>query len=121
VIDDEGEKVHGVWYIPPEERMGPGFGAVLRLERVCVMSAKQQEYKRLFRNHVNSFNLWHLACIKLLAAKKQNGEKKQDLELLELEVKRCSSMQQKDISLLAQVRRGSIQSEFLINASAVVS
>jgi hypothetical protein len=25
VIDDEGEKVHGVWYLPPEERIGPDF------------------------------------------------------------------------------------------------
>lgn len=23
VVDDEGEKVYGVWYIPPEERTGP--------------------------------------------------------------------------------------------------
>jgi hypothetical protein len=23
VLDDEGEKVHGVWYLPPEERIGP--------------------------------------------------------------------------------------------------
>jgi hypothetical protein len=23
VIDDEGEKVHGVWYLPLEERIGP--------------------------------------------------------------------------------------------------
>jgi hypothetical protein len=23
VVDDEGEKVHGVWYLPPEERIGP--------------------------------------------------------------------------------------------------
>jgi hypothetical protein len=22
VLDDEGEKVHGVWYLPPEERIG---------------------------------------------------------------------------------------------------
>jgi hypothetical protein len=23
VVDDWGEKVHGVWYLPPEERIGP--------------------------------------------------------------------------------------------------
>lgn len=23
VLDDEGEKIYGVWYIPPEERTGP--------------------------------------------------------------------------------------------------
>jgi hypothetical protein len=23
VLDEEGEKVHGVWYIPPEESFGP--------------------------------------------------------------------------------------------------